>query len=132
MTIDDNQLTSYQEAIGKSRCWDGFTSTTKNHEKAQTFGNILFIIDANSNGGIDISALSDYDEEEVLLPPGTTFTIDKVHKTETNTLIYLRLPPSPTAASTLIHLYPTPSTSDEHCCDESAMSSGAIKHLTDG
>ncbi|CAF1469338.1 unnamed protein product [Didymodactylos carnosus] len=91
VNIDDNQLTSYQEAIGQTRCWDGFTSTTKNHEKAQMFGNILFVIDATHNGGIDISALSDYDEEEVLLPPGTSFIINKVDPTEPHTLIYLQL-----------------------------------------
>ncbi|CAF1086288.1 unnamed protein product [Didymodactylos carnosus] len=101
----------------QSRCWDGFTSTTKNHEKAQTFGNILFIIDAARNRGIDITELSHYDEEEVLLPPGTSFTISKLEKTQQHTYIYLQLSQSPPAASPFIQLLVTSSSSDEHCCD---------------
>ncbi|CAF1298923.1 unnamed protein product [Didymodactylos carnosus] len=91
MNIDDNQLQSYQEATGQTRYWEGFTSTTKNHEKAQKFGNHLFIIDATRYGGIDISALSIYDEEEVLLPPGTKYKINKVDKNQPHTCIYLQL-----------------------------------------
>ncbi|CAF4244373.1 unnamed protein product [Didymodactylos carnosus] len=35
---------------------------------------------ATENGGLDISHLSHYDEEEVILPPATIFTVKKVEK----------------------------------------------------
>ncbi|CAF0883405.1 unnamed protein product [Didymodactylos carnosus] len=92
--MDSNTINLYAEAIGQRRCWNGFSSTSKSHEKAANFGNTLFIIEAKEYSGIDISSCSDFPEEdEVLLPPATAFTITKVeydqktHKTN----IYLTL-----------------------------------------
>ncbi|CAF1243553.1 unnamed protein product [Didymodactylos carnosus] len=77
--LDQSEIKAYSEAIGEYKCWLGFTSTTKNREVAQMFGDTLFIIDASSCGGSDISLLSQFtDEEEVLLPAGATFKIHKV------------------------------------------------------
>ncbi|CAF0772413.1 unnamed protein product [Didymodactylos carnosus] len=89
--IDQNMLESYKEATGRERYWNGFTSTTRNRQKAQNFGNTLFIINATNNGGLDISPFSNYDEDEVLLPPATVFKIKKLKKTPTQTYIYLKL-----------------------------------------
>ncbi|CAF0787183.1 unnamed protein product [Didymodactylos carnosus] len=46
------------------------------------------------HAGLDISQLSYYDEEEVLLPPATEFTIMEVQKTTTKTCVYLKLLPN--------------------------------------
>ncbi|CAF1407575.1 unnamed protein product [Didymodactylos carnosus] len=89
--FDQNTLNSYAEATGQDRCWNGFTSTSKNRTKAQNFGNTLFIIDATENGGLDVSHLSHYDEEEVILPPATPFKIMQVKTTTTQTYVYLKL-----------------------------------------
>ncbi|CAF4502384.1 unnamed protein product [Didymodactylos carnosus] len=127
--------------------------------KAQKFGNALFIIDATAKPGLDISHLSHYDEEEVILPPATAFTIMKVENTTTKTYVYLKLLDAPfgydpdlygydglllldlggdygdwhssLAASSLSQLFVSSSSSDEHCCDESEMSSCAMEHLRD-
>ncbi|CAF4319107.1 unnamed protein product [Didymodactylos carnosus] len=91
VNIDQKMLKPYEEAIGQTRCWDSFTSTSKNREKAQKFGNTLFIIDATNKGALDVSPLSNYDEEEVLLPPATAFVTVDVKKNPTKTYIYLKL-----------------------------------------
>ncbi|CAF0758587.1 unnamed protein product [Didymodactylos carnosus] len=59
-------------------------------------GGIAFIYDwkkRNKTLSDNISSFSHYDEEEVLLPPGTTFRIDKVEKTTIETYIHLFLIP---------------------------------------
>lgn len=58
--------------------WRGFTSTSKNKEKAQKFmdgvKSTLYYIEICN--GYDISELSPFDEDEVILEPGTAFVID--------------------------------------------------------
>ncbi|CAF1387813.1 unnamed protein product [Didymodactylos carnosus] len=79
VNIDPNTVKSYDQATGETRCWDSFTSTSKSRKKAENFGNTLFITDATTKGGTDLLQRSKYpDEQEVLLPPGTTFTIIEV------------------------------------------------------
>ncbi|CAF1536775.1 unnamed protein product, partial [Didymodactylos carnosus] len=76
--LDREMIECYKEAIGKYKCWYGFSSTSKNRHKAERFGNTLFVIDLTKTdrGGFDISSYSCYpQEEEVLLPPGTAFKI---------------------------------------------------------
>ncbi|CAF0816085.1 unnamed protein product [Didymodactylos carnosus] len=86
-------IASYQASIGQYGSWDAFTSTSKSRQEAERFGNTLFIIDAKNFGGIELSVCSDYPhEEEVLLPPGTSFKIrDVVYDSQTEkTNIYLK------------------------------------------
>ncbi|CAF1675681.1 unnamed protein product, partial [Didymodactylos carnosus] len=82
-TLDEIEL--YKTEVGSYRKWLGFTSTSRNREKAEQFGNTLFIIDMQNNyyikyrTGMDISKYSHYlFEEEVLLPAGIPFKIENV------------------------------------------------------
>ncbi|CAF2061685.1 unnamed protein product [Rotaria magnacalcarata] len=80
----------YNEAIGTHKCWYGFTSTSKSRGVAEDFGNVMFIIDVTSTGGLNVSSYSEYqNEDEVILPPGTIFRIDKVVQNDAKTYIYL-------------------------------------------
>ncbi|CAF0885469.1 unnamed protein product [Didymodactylos carnosus] len=79
--LSSEMIECYKEAIGTYKCWYGFSSTSKNRQKAEQFGNTLFIIDLTQSkgAGLDISSYSCYPgEEEVLLPAGTEFKIIKV------------------------------------------------------
>ncbi|CAF5044028.1 unnamed protein product, partial [Rotaria sp. Silwood1] len=44
-----------------------FTSTSRNREKAQQFGKVLFVIEIGESDGYDISLYSELDEEEHVL-----------------------------------------------------------------
>jgi hypothetical protein len=95
--LTQQQINQYISDIGKVRCWAAFSSTTKNFEKAKDFGNTLFIIDLvqrpfTESFGLDISSMSKYpEEEEVLLPSGMNFIVEKVECNEKtkNYIIYL-------------------------------------------
>ena len=53
-----------------------FTSTSKNRNKAEEFGNVLFVIDIDRRyDGSDVSPYSLYKEEEYLLAPYFAFSI---------------------------------------------------------
>ncbi|UJR18828.1 hypothetical protein I4U23_021956 [Adineta vaga] len=94
-------------AIGQTRCWSAFSSTTKNPDVTDTFTDSLasdevctvFIIDIvdrpfTESFGLDISSLSAIQKEaEVLLPAGINFTIDKVeyNKDARKCTIYLKI-----------------------------------------
>jgi hypothetical protein len=53
-----------------------FTSTSKNRNKAERFGNVLFVIDIDRRyDGSDVSSYSRYNEEEYLLAPYFAFSI---------------------------------------------------------
>jgi hypothetical protein len=75
--------------------WLGFTSTSKTREVAEAFGcNVVFNIDLSQfndrfryNRPVDISHLSEkFDEDEVLLPAGFTFIVNKVEQDETTNI----------------------------------------------
>ena len=76
--------------------WDGFVSTTKDRNRAEQSGNILFIIelegDAEAGYGVDISKLSPFGkkEEEVLLPAGSLYTVQKVELQGPRLVVNLR------------------------------------------
>lgn len=81
VSLTQDQIKLYQRACGIFQQWDSFISTTKNRNLANIYGNILFIItiDGNYVSGLDISSLSNFpEEEEVLLRPGRTFSIDEI------------------------------------------------------
>lgn len=96
--LEENMKQCYQKAVGTLRSWLGFTSTSKNRQVAEIFGNTLFIITFHERAGYsvtrDISRVSQYPtEEEVLLRSGVIFMIDKTEMDHTNTkyLIYLNI-----------------------------------------
>ena len=95
VNLDPDSIRLFQEAIGTHKCWYGFTSTSRNREVAEFFSaNVLFIIDLSCTGGLDISLYSQFpDEEEVILPPGTTFRIDRVEHADDKTYIYIFVVP---------------------------------------
>ena len=88
--LDPDSMQHFEEGIGTYKCWYGFTSSSTDREVADCYGNSLFIIDASRTGGLNISSYSHYShEEEVILPPGTTFRIDKVDRRDDKTYIYI-------------------------------------------
>jgi hypothetical protein len=92
--IPSKAIGYYEELIGKHKCWYGFTSTSKDRGPAERFGNSLFIIDITRTGGLTISKYSEFpDEDEVILPPGTIFRIDKVVQEHNKTYIYIFVVP---------------------------------------
>jgi hypothetical protein len=84
-------LPHYQEAIGTYKCWYGFTSTSKKRAIAEKYyADALFIIDVSRTGALNVAPYSEFPiEEELLLPPGTTFRIDKVEYRDRKTCIYI-------------------------------------------
>lgn len=92
--LDPNSINHLEEAIGTYKCWYGLTSTSKNLQVAEIFGNVVFIIDISRTGGLELSLYaSSVDEEEVILSPGTTFRIDEVERRDDKTYIYICIIP---------------------------------------
>jgi hypothetical protein len=93
--LDPDLIRHYKDAIGTYKCWYGFSSASKTPEVASIFGdNVLFIIDVSCAGALDISSYSVIpDEQEVILPPGTTFRIDNVEHSDSKTYIYIFVVP---------------------------------------
>lgn len=71
-----------------------FTSTSRSRRKASGFGNVLFVIKIGKSNGWDVSAYSEYNEEEVLLAPNFYFYISSCEydKADKKWIIYLRAP----------------------------------------
>ena len=91
--LTGDMIQEYISSKGQIAKWLGFSSTTRNREKA-FLGNTLFIIDIKQpvliDCGFDISAISAFeDEEEVLLLAGGRFKIDRVEYEENKNIIYL-------------------------------------------
>ena len=97
MTLTDEMIQEYREAVGTEIGWPAFTSTTKNRLVAEMFsGNTLCIIKLAPGlflHGKDISDVSFMaDEDEFLLSVGFMLRVDKVEMDETQQkhLIYLQ------------------------------------------
>lgn len=83
MTLTDEMIEEYKQAVGHTIVWNAFTSTSKDPRIAERFGNTFFIILVKdvSKWLSDISSLSYYPhEQEVLLQNYCVFTIDKVER----------------------------------------------------
>ena len=85
--LSEEMISEYQRAAQSDDCrrsFQAFTSCSRNRMKAEQFGNVLFIIEAETRTSyrtlnMDISRLSAYpDEEEVLIRPGRAFRIESV------------------------------------------------------
>jgi hypothetical protein len=70
------QNTTFSKANRNCGQFLAFTSTSRNREKAQQFGNVLFVIEIGEADGFDVSLYSEFDEEEHLLSPHFYFSIE--------------------------------------------------------
>ncbi|CAF1553004.1 unnamed protein product, partial [Didymodactylos carnosus] len=95
VTLTDEMMDEYRQAVGTFIKWLAFTLTLKNREVAEMFCyNTSFIIEFDTRFSMssDISLLSHHpNEEEVLLTAGHGFYVDKVedHASNGEYLIYL-------------------------------------------
>lgn len=97
--LDQRTIDSYRQCIGQKKTYDAFSSTSKNRKKAESYGNVLFVLNRDPSAkykfsGMDISALSEYpDEEEVLVRAARNFIVQDVRQDEQTGkyLIYLLL-----------------------------------------
>lgn len=82
MTLTDEMIKEYSEAVGEEIDWPAFASTTKNREVAELLGNTLCIIKLCRGlfvHGADISSISHISgEEEFLLSIGFVLEVEKV------------------------------------------------------
>ncbi|CAF2210871.1 unnamed protein product [Rotaria magnacalcarata] len=80
MTLTDEEIEEYKQALGKWIIWRGFTSTTKDRNVAEQFGNTLFVItNMTHDARMDIFALSHYPhEQEVLIQCNGRFEIEEI------------------------------------------------------
>ena len=95
--LSEEQLATYEKMATNPkeyRSFQAFTSCSRNRKKVNKIGNTLFIMNILSAFIADISALSEYpDEEEELVIPGVCFNVQGVEfdKKAKKYLIYLRL-----------------------------------------
>ncbi|CAF1400740.1 unnamed protein product [Rotaria sp. Silwood1] len=98
--LTNEMITEYKNVARSEdarRSFQAFTSCSLNREKAEQFGNVLFVLTAEKRSAystlnMDISSLSDYpEEEEVLIRPGRSFKIESVEfdKKKQKHVIYL-------------------------------------------
>lgn len=84
-TLSEEMINQFQHSPHGhySTTFPAFTSCTRSREKAETFGNVLLVIDTNDLNIIDVSIYSDFpDEEEHLIPPGQPFEFQKLEYDE--------------------------------------------------
>ena len=96
-TLTEEQIDTYRQMAehpNEYRSFQAFTSTSRNREKAEEFGNTLFIMYVEFAFIADISSLSAYKaEEEELITPGVCFSVQKVEFDQKSNkhLVYLKL-----------------------------------------
>ena len=84
--LGDVDIEDYRRGQGSWRTWPAYTSTSKSRKMAEIYGNTLFIIEIfdiklSTIRSYNISHLSYFpDEQEVLLPAGTSFQIKDVYQ----------------------------------------------------
>jgi len=115
-TLDQQLIDSFRdECLKKSkliRSFPSFTSCSRNRERAEEFGNVLFVMRVKHAFTVDLKPFSEYpDEEEELLSPGVCFTVNRVQfdNFKNKSIIYLDLQQQHRRKSTvdflvLIHL----------------------------
>ena len=96
-TLTREQIKIYKKMAkdkDKYGSFQGFSSCSRNREKAEEFGNVLFIMKVLFAFIADLSELSEYpDEEEELVTPGVCFRVERVEndRRKDKHLIYLEL-----------------------------------------
>ena len=81
--LDDKLISIFRDDCSKQnkkrRSFPAFTSCSRNQNKAEKFGNVLFIMTVKHAFTVDIAPFSVYpDEEEELLAPGVCFIVERV------------------------------------------------------
>ncbi|CAF3133320.1 unnamed protein product [Rotaria sp. Silwood2] len=94
--LSDDLIASFEDDCSKnpkpSRSFQAFTSCTRDRNVAEMFGNTLLIMKVSLAFTVDLKTYSKFpDEEEELLFPGVSFTIDQVNVDKDKHLIYLTL-----------------------------------------
>ncbi|CAF4243547.1 unnamed protein product [Rotaria sordida] len=81
-TLTKEQIDAYTKMVGdKKACgsFQAYTSCSRNRDKAEEFGNTLFIMEISMAFIADLSPLSEYSaEEEELVTPGVCFCVKSV------------------------------------------------------
>ncbi|CAF1444508.1 unnamed protein product [Rotaria sordida] len=96
-TLTKEQIDAYTKMAKDDRAYGSFqayTSCSRNRDKAEEFGNTLFIIEVLIAFIADLSPLSEYPaEEEELVTPGVCFRVKSVEfdRTKNKHLIHLQL-----------------------------------------
>lgn len=98
VTLSDDLIASFQEDCSQDpkpwRSFQAFTSSTRNRNVAEQFGNAMFIMKIRLAFTDNLSKLSKYPhEEEELIYPGVSFKIDRMEfdRHKNKHLIYLNL-----------------------------------------
>ncbi|CAF1222715.1 unnamed protein product [Didymodactylos carnosus] len=80
-------IEAYRKGVGKSFVWNSFTSTSKNRQKAELYGNTLFVIHIDIIPSIGFQSFADIQpysqfpiEEEVLLAAGGYIKIYSINE----------------------------------------------------
>ncbi|CAF1070486.1 unnamed protein product [Rotaria sordida] len=96
--LPDALINSFKDDYSKDskpkHSFQAFTSCTRNRNVAESFGNVLFIMEIRVAFTVDLRPVSRYPhEEEELLFPGVCFEIDRIDfdKDKNKYLIYLNL-----------------------------------------
>ena len=83
--LTSDHIRSYKKAVGTWRSWPSYTSTSKRREMSEIRGNTLFIIEImdielSPQRAFDLSAISQFPDEEVLLLADVWFQIMSVEQ----------------------------------------------------
>jgi hypothetical protein len=89
MNLTDDIIDEYEQSIGKIIVWPAYSSTTKDPEVAEMFGNnTVVVITAKCDKHLyrsDISSLSQFPyEQEVLMDSQYKFHVDKIERDSVN------------------------------------------------
>ncbi|CAF1379263.1 unnamed protein product [Rotaria sordida] len=96
-TLTEEQIAAYAKMAGDDKAYGSFqayTSCSRNRNKAEEFGNALFIMEVLVAFIADLSPLSEYSaEEEELVTPGVCFRVKSVKfdRKKNKQLIHLEL-----------------------------------------
>ncbi|CAF3818923.1 unnamed protein product [Rotaria magnacalcarata] len=97
VNLTDEQLATYERMAkfpGICHSFQAFTWCSRNRKKAEEFGDTLFIMEVLFAFTADLSALSQYpNEEEELITPGICFSVQRIEfeKKTNKRLIYMKL-----------------------------------------
>jgi hypothetical protein len=96
--LKHTEIEAYKRDIGEWKTWPAYTSTSKDRQMAEIFGNTLFIIEItdvklSTPRAYDIAHISNYpNEKEVLIPAGASFQIlDVEQDISQKYIIYVKL-----------------------------------------
>ncbi|CAF0804721.1 unnamed protein product [Adineta steineri] len=96
-TLTEEQIAKYEEMAKDDKAYGSFqayTSTSRNREEAEKFGNTLFIMEVLYAFIADLSEISEYPKEaEELVTPGVCFSVESVEfdRKKNKHLIHLQL-----------------------------------------